>query len=147
MRIAGFRGGVQLALLLAALGGPALAQLPPEQPGSITAYCGGGVTGGGGGTRITSDGEIMRLDRPRAGAPQTITPLGTDIHAYRRWKAALDAAQFARLADLRPGNMTCSLTQEVRGRLIGLAWPGAAPPSRVPEPVRRTFLELRARGE
>ncbi|NKC30750.1 hypothetical protein HEQ75_07735 [Roseomonas sp. BU-1] len=140
-----------LALLLAGLlvgpARPGFAQLAPEMPGSITAYCGGGVTGGGGGTRITSDGELVRLDRARSGAPQTLTLLGNDIQAYRRWKTTLDEAGFTRMTDLRPGNLSCSLTQEVRGRLFGLAWPGAAPPSRIPEPVRRVFLELRARGD
>jgi hypothetical protein len=129
---------------------PVAAQQRPPSPaqqrptGSITAYCGGGVTGGGGGTRIQADGTVTRLDQPRAGVPVVLSPLGTDREAHRRWTAALGAAGFARLAEHRPGNFSCSLTQEFDGRLVGVAWPGAAPPSRIPEPVRRVFTELRS---
>jgi hypothetical protein len=128
---------------------PALAQqwpVAPPQPrpvGSITAQCGGGITGGGGGTRIMADGTVTRLEQPRAGVPLVQTPLGRDWEAYRRWVAVLEAADFARQAEQRPGNVTCSLTQDVGGRLIGASWPGEAPPSRVPAGVRQVFMELR----
>ncbi|MGG5885960.1 hypothetical protein ACLF3G_02400 [Falsiroseomonas sp. HC035] len=128
---------------------PALSQqwpVAPPQPrpvGSLTAHCGGGVTGGGGGTRIMADGAVTRLEQPRAGVPLVHTPLGRDWEAYQRWVAALEAAGFARLAENRPGNVTCSLTQEVGGRLVGVSWPGEAPPSRIPAAVRQVFMELR----
>jgi hypothetical protein len=131
--------GAVMAWLLAVP--PASAQ--PRPTGSITAQCGGGVTGGGGGTSILADGTVTRLERPRAGMPLIRSPLGADREAYRRWAAALEEAGFDRVAEHRPGNVTCSLTQEVGGRLIGVAWPGEAPPSRIPEAVRRVFMELR----
>jgi hypothetical protein len=128
---------------------PALAQqrppasVQPRATGSITAHCGGGVTGGGGGTRILEDGMVTRLEQPRAGVPVVITPLGRDTAAYRRWVATLETAGFARLAEQRPGNVTCSLTQELNGRLAGVSWPGEAPPTRIPAAVRQVFMELR----
>ena len=51
--------------LLLLLPGAALAQ-PAER---ITLYCGGGVTGGGGGVAADADGRLLRLRRARAGAP------------------------------------------------------------------------------
>jgi hypothetical protein len=104
-----------LALLLAS---PALAE------GPITAWCGGGVTGGGGGTRIMPDGTVIRLSRRTATATQTITPLGQDPAAYVRWNEALARAGFAAMKRGEFSNMTCSLSQD----RTTVLWPINAPP-------------------
>ncbi|WP_439548269.1 hypothetical protein [Falsiroseomonas sp.] len=118
-----------LVTLGLALATPAWAQSP------VTAWCGGGVTGGGNGTRITPDGTITRLSRNTAGSPEVATPLGQDEAAFRRWTAALAAVGFSRLASQPPGNMTCTLSQGT----TTLRWPGGQPP----EAVAGVFAELR----
>lgn len=123
------------AMLGLVLAGPACAQAP------ITAWCGGGVTGGGQGTRITPDGRITRLSRSTFAAPETATPLGEDEAAFQRWSAALAAAGFTRLPTGSPGNMTCSLSQGT----TTIRWPGFTPPATVaPAAVAQVFGELRA---
>ncbi|MGX9965955.1 hypothetical protein ACVFYP_21695 [Roseomonas sp. F4] len=104
----------------------------------ITAWCYGGVTGGGGGTRIEVDGSVTNLRRPRAGAPDQETPRGTDPAAYRRWSGLLDAAGFERMPRGNPGNMTCGLTRG--GRQVIWANPGI--PASLPPAVAQVYREL-----
>lgn len=111
----------------------------PVQAQPITAWCAGGATGGGGGTRIAPEGTVTRLVRARAGAPEVATPLGADPAAYARWHAALAAAGFANLPQGQPGNMTCGLSQGG----AAMRWAGLGVPEALPEPVARVFRELR----
>ena len=105
---------------------PVLAQSP------ITAWCGGGVTGGGVGTRIMPDGTIIRLNRATATASQTITLLGQDQAAYARWNEALARAGFAAMRRGEFSNMTCSLSQD----RTTVLWPINAPPPALAEVFR-----------
>lgn len=124
---------VALALLLAA---PALAQ------DRISTWCGGGVTGGGGGRGVAADGTIIVQRRSMAAGPVGETPLGRDEAAYRRWRAALDEAGFATLRHQQPGNMSCSLALESAGARHAVTWAGTTPPATLPPAVRAVFLEL-----
>ncbi len=124
---------VFLVAAVLALATPAAAQTP------ITAWCAGGVTGGGNGTRIMPDGRILRLSRTTAAAPEVATPLGEDEAAFRRWDAILAAAGFIRMGGGAPGNMTCSLSQGT----TTIRWPGTTPPPDLPPPVGQVFGELR----
>lgn len=89
--------------------------------GSIVRYCGGGVTGGGGGLRIDPDGSVLRFHRARAGAPIEETPVETRA-PYARIAALLDAAGFKHLPRGAPSNMTCSLTRWRDGRSHVVMW-------------------------
>ncbi|WP_211870214.1 hypothetical protein [Neoroseomonas terrae] len=122
-----------LALLLAAAEAPA---------DSITRYCGGGATGGGGGLRLDADGSATTLRRPRAGAPlvQVPTESGT---TYAEVARLLEAARFERLARGEPSNMTCSITWQRGGWSHQVRW-GIG---RVPAALQPAFraLEMPAR--
>ncbi len=110
---------------------------------SLTAWCGGGFTGGGSGMRIAGDGAVTRLARTTAAAPLALSPLGQDQAAFRRWSAALEAAGFAALRLNQPGNMTCSLVLETGAARHAVAWPGITAPAGLPAPVVTVFEELR----
>lgn len=121
---------VALPLLLGAAG---------EAPGdAIVAYCGGGVTGGGSGTRIEADGAVLRLRRPLAGAPLEETR--TAPHA--RIAALLDAAGFENIPRGTPASMTCSITWQQGGRSHQMMWPAGQPPAS----LRPTLREIEAAG-
>ena len=122
--------------LLLLLPGAALAQ-PAER---ITLYCGGGVTGGGGGVAADADGRLLRLRRARAGAPLEETPLEGRTAPVARWSAMLDAAGFDRLPRGEPGNMTCGVTRGAH-RVI---WPSTVTPSGLPAPLRELVNEMQA---
>lgn len=124
---------VALAFLVAL---PALAQ------DRITTWCGGGVTGGGGGRSIAADGTIIAQRRSLAAGPASETPLGRDEAAYRRWRAALDEAGFGSLRHQRPGNISCSLALESAGVRHAITWSGTTPPAALPPAVRAVFLDL-----
>ncbi len=124
------------ALLLLALPGLARAQ-PLER---ITFYCGGGVTGGGGGVAAQADGALLRLRRPRAGAPLEETPVEGRTAPFARWSAMLDAARFDTLPRGTPGNMTCGIARGAH-RVI---WPSTVPPPGLPAPLRELVNEMRS---
>ena len=117
-----------LAALLAAV----LLGAAGEAPGDgIARYCGGGVTGGGGGVSVTAAGTVTRLRRPRAGAPpeEQVIRHG-ETAAYARIAALLDAARFESMARGEPSNMTCSITRRRDGRSHQVMWGiGRAPPA------------------
>ena len=124
---------VALPLLLGAAG---------EAPGdAIISYCGGGVTGGGGGTRIEADGAVMRLRRPLAGAPLEETRTGQTA-PHERIAALLDAAGFEHMPRGTPANMTFSITRQRGGRSHQVMWPAGQPPA----PLRPALREIAAAG-
>lgn len=102
-----------LPLVLGAAGEPL--------PDAIIRYCGGGITGGGGGLRIEPDGRVVRLRRPRAGAPVEETVLDGSA-PYARVAALLDTAGFDRMPRGAPSNMTCSITRWRGGRSQVVMW-------------------------
>jgi hypothetical protein len=124
-----------LVPLLAGAAGP----LPRE---AITTYCGGGVTGGGGGVQITPDGAVTRFRRPRAGAPVEETPLEGLSAPYARIAAMLDQAGFARMPRGEPSNMTCSLTWQRPGGRHQVLW-GIG---RAPAALQPALREIEAAG-
>ncbi|MEO3473845.1 hypothetical protein AAFN86_18400 [Roseomonas sp. CAU 1739] len=113
---------------------PALLLGATEQASTdtIISDCGGGVTGGGGGTCIEVDGTAALLRRPRAGAPAEETRL--DVPApYARIAALLDSAGFVRMPRGAPSNMTCSITWLRDGQSHVVTWGiGRAPAARQP---------------
>jgi hypothetical protein len=121
----------------------ALAPLPAaasEASDAIIRYCGGGATGGGGGTRIEPDGSVIRLRRPRAGAPLEETRLDDRTAPYARIAAMLDAAGFERMPRGAPSNMTCSLTRRRGGRSHTVLWNI----TRTPAALRPAWQEIEA---
>lgn len=126
--------GIAVALLL----GLGTAQAQPDE--RITFYCGGGVTGGGGGVAADPDGRLLRLRRPRAGAPLEELPVEGATAAHERWSAMLDTAGFDRMPRGEPGNMTCGLTRGAK-RVI---WPTPHVPPTLPAPLREVIAEMRA---
>ena len=123
-----------LALLLGAAG--------PGPEDAITSYCGGGVTGGGGGLRITSDGTVVRLRRPLAGAPVEETRIEDRAAPYARIAALLDAVGFDRMPRGAPSNMTCSLTRRRGGQSHQVMW-GIG---RTPAALQPALREIEAAG-
>lgn len=109
---------------------------------AITSYCGGGVTGGGGGLRIAPDGAVVRLRRPHAGAPLEETRLEDRAEAYARIAALLDTARFERMPRGEPSNMTCSLARRRGGQSHLVMW-GIG---RAPAALQPALREMEALG-
>ncbi len=117
-----------------------LAGAGPANEGSITLYCGGGVTGGGGGVAAREDGTLLRLRRPRAGAPMAEERVEATA-PIARWQAMLDAAGFDTMPRGAPSNMTCSLARIRAGATRHVLWNGA---SSAPAPLRTLVEDMRA---
>lgn len=128
-------GRTTLAALL--LSGAAVLAQPADR---IPLYCGGGFTGGGGGVAAEADGRLLRLSRPRAGAPLEEIPIEDRTAPFARWSDMLDAAGFDRLPRGAPSNMTCSLTRGTHHVL----WPGTETSGSLPAPLRDLVGEMRA---
>ncbi|MBW6397075.1 hypothetical protein KPL78_04405 [Roseomonas sp. HJA6] len=110
------------------------------EPGErITLYCGGGFTGGGGGVAAEADGRLLRLRRPRAGAPLEQMSVEGRTAPYARWSALLDAARFDTLPRGEPGNMTCGITRGAHH----VMWPSTHTPTTLPAPLRDLVTEMR----
>jgi hypothetical protein len=110
------------------------------QAPAITLYCGGGVTGGGGGLMVDMAGTLHRLRQPRAGAPREVTPLAGPQAPLGAWQALLDAARFESLARGVPSNMTCSLS---RGAQVVL-WGGPRSLDSLPPEIGAVVDAMRA---
>jgi len=82
----------------------------PTEEGDVTASCGGGVTGGGGGVTLRSDHHVIRWRKPTASAARTETDLGPDDTFFADIHRHLQTAGFANINYAEPANMTCSLT-------------------------------------
>ncbi|MBR0656136.1 hypothetical protein [Plastoroseomonas arctica] len=122
---------LRAVLILLCVSSPAWSQ-------AITAFCAGGVTGGGGGMRAERDGRIVQLRRDRL-KPSIETELGRDAAAVAAWNAALDRAAFDTLRLHAPGNITCSLRRGSRA----IAW-SLEPPASLAAEIRTVFRELRS---
>ena len=124
-----------LLLCLLLLATAAHAQAP-----SITLYCGGGFTGGGGGVMVDADGGLHRLRQPTFATPSEVTPLPGPPAPLAEWQALLDAARFESLPRGAPSNMTCSLK---RGDHTVL-WGGNRRFESLPQPLRTLVEAMRA---
>ena len=86
--------------------------------------CGGGVTGGGGGTFVTPDGRFYRYQR--SGAPPNAKPELTFVRKDSARAAALvQAAEregITRVSYSVPANMSCHLTLEREGKTYEVVW-------------------------
>lgn len=119
-----------------------LAAAPAARADAIVGYCGGGVTGGGGGTRIESDGTVVRLLRRRPGTPAEESQLEDRSAPYARIAAMLDAADFVRMPRGAPSNMTCSITWLRNGQAHLVMWGIATTPTA----LRTAWQEIQAAG-
>ena len=129
------RAGVALAaILLIGAGEPA--------PDGIVTWCGGGVTGGGGGLHVAPDGAVTRLHRALAGAPLEQTRVPERRADFARLAAMLDTAGFARIPRGEPSNMTCSLARRDGARTHEVLWPIDQPPARL-RPILQEIDALR----
>ena len=122
-----------LSLLVGAAG-----DAPPD---AIIRYCGGGISGGGGGLRIEPDGRVVQLRRARAGAPVEERLLDATA-SYAHIAALLDAAGFEQMPRGAPSNMTCSITWRRGGRPHVVMW-GI---SRAPPALQPALREMEAFG-
>lgn len=85
----------------------------------VETNCTGGVTGGGNGVALHTNGHFVAWTQITAGAPRTETDLGIDKPAAVELTADLNAIDFATIVLNQRGNMTCSLT--FRGNTV--TWP------------------------
>ena len=107
------------------------------RPDSVTPWletgCGGGVTGGGGGTFVTARGDFYRYRRsgPAPLSPRTLTFVRRDS---ARAAALVNAAVrdgITRIAFTEPYNMTCHLSLEARDTSYSVAWPMGQTPAQI----------------
>ena len=97
--------------------------------------CGGGVTGAGGGTFVTTRGDFYRYQRagPAPRSPRTLTFVRRDS---ARAAVLVDAAVregITRVRYVKPYNMTCHLSLAARDTSYEVAWPMDTSP----EPIRK----------
>jgi hypothetical protein len=128
---------VILALLAAFL----IAAGEPGRDGIVT-WCGGGVTGGGGGLHVAPEGAVTRIRRAQAAAPLEETRVPEHRADFARLAAMLDAAGFVRMPRGEPSNMTCSLTRRDGTRTSEVLWPIGQPPAGL-RPILQELETLR----
>jgi hypothetical protein len=97
--------------------------------------CGGGDTGGGGGTFVTASGDFYRYQRtgPAPRSPRTLTFVRRDS---ARAAALVNAAVRDGITTIRfsePFNMTCHLSLDTRDTSYSVAWPMG----QTPAPIRK----------
>ena len=80
-----------------------------SEEGEVTASCGGGVTGGGGGITLRSDHHVISWQKVTANAARTETDLGADDTLFANTHRSLQTAGFANINYDQPADMTCSL--------------------------------------
>jgi len=110
------------------------------QASSITLYCGGGVSGAGGGVMVDDTGTLYRLNQPAIPQRRQVIPLPGPPAPLAEWQALLDAARFESLPRGAPSNMTCSLK---RGDHTVL-WGGNRRFESLPQPLRTLVEAMRA---
>lgn len=111
-----------LSLTCACAPGPGPDAASPSSGAEITAYCGGGYTGGGEGVTITADDHVVRWRQVTAGAQRSETDLGAKPAFAADIRRRLDAMHFNDMRYEQVGNMTCSL----RAGAHSVSWPQAA---------------------
>ena len=91
---------------------------------SVLEYgCRGGVTGGGDGVVVRSDGRISRWTMERPGAPRQETTVADDPDGATRLFALLKELNFEAIDFQHPkGNMSCSLSLETRAKVHAVSW-------------------------
>lgn len=97
--------------------------------------CGGGVTGGGGGTFLTASGHVYRFSRggPAPNAQRELTLLRRDSAGAAALVKAAEDAGITRIKYSEPSNMTCYLSLERDGKSYEVAWPLGTSPA----PIRK----------
>jgi hypothetical protein len=93
--------------------------------------CGGGVTGGGGGTFLTADGRFYRFERngPPPNAKRELTFVRKDSSRAAALVQAAERAGLTRVKYSMPANMSCHLTLERDGKTYEVVWPFGAKPA------------------
>lgn len=119
-------------------------QAAAQAPDRITLYCGGGVSGGGGGAIAQGDGTLIRTSRASATAPVMEEALPGRMAPTARWHALLDAARFETLQSGPRGANTCSLSRRRGGSAHGLGWRGPGVPAEMPAALRQVVEEMQA---
>ena len=95
--------------------------------------CGGGVTGGGGGTFVTADGRFYRYERngPPPNAKRALTFVRKDSARAASLVQAAEQAGIARITYSEPSNMTCHLSLDRGGASHEVAWAMGSKPSQI----------------
>jgi hypothetical protein len=117
------------------------AQASAAQGDSVTALlatgCGGGFTGGGGGTFVTADGRFYRYQRGGASpnAKRELTFVRRDSAQAAALVQAAERAGITRINYSEPANMTCSLTLTRGGTSHEVAWAMGTTPKQIEQLV------------
>ncbi len=94
----------------------------PKGPRSISYGCGGGITGGGGGVIIQSDGTVLRYHYPSYRDPMEKWVIGSDPGGVRKLFASFDGLRFKSIQYSKPDNWCCSLTLDEAGSIHSVTW-------------------------
>lgn len=95
--------------------------------------CGGGVTGGGGGTFLTADGRFYQYRRngPPPNAKRALTFVRKDSTRAAALVQAAEREGITRVKYAEPANMSCHLTLERGGKTYEVVWPYGAKPAAI----------------
>jgi hypothetical protein len=95
--------------------------------------CGGGVTGGGGGTFLTADGRFYRYRRDGAppNANRELTFVRKDSARAAALVRAAEREGITRLTYSVPANMSCHLTLERDGKTYEIVWGYGTKPAEI----------------
>jgi hypothetical protein len=113
-----------------------------EQAWEITTGCSGGVTGGGGGYTVLSDGKLFQWQAPTPTA-STKKLLGKiECAAAEALRARLEAISFRDIDFKESSNMTCSVTLREGLTDHQVTWPVSDPFP--PQEVMDIFYDIEA---
>lgn len=110
--------------------------------------CGGGFSGGGGGTFLTTDGRFYRFERtgPPPNAKRQLTFVRKDAARAVALVEAAERAGITRIKYSIPANMTCHLSLDRDGTSHEVAWGIGTKPSEIDALLKvATDLEAAAR--
>lgn len=116
-----------------------------EQNWQITTGCSGGITGGGSGFTIISDGKIYQWQAPTTTASSKKLLGEIECGVADALRSKLETISFRGIVFSESSNITCSLT--LRESLLEhkVAWPVGGPFP--PQGVMDTFHEIEALGK
>lgn len=116
-----------------------------EEQWEIITGCSGGVTGGGSGYIVSSQGDLFKW---RSSTPENLTrahvsqlPRQTVVE----WKSRFEHVRFGELRYKKVGNMTCSLALRTSEDERVVRWPISGPFP--PDEVMHVFNEIKALGK
>lgn len=116
-----------------------------EEQWEIVIGCTGGVTGGGNGYIVSSQGELFKWQSPTPKNSMREHVSQLPRQTIIKWQSRLEHVRFKELRINRAGNMTCSLSLQSDKDEHVVRWPIAGPYP--PDEVMHVFNEIKALGE